>query len=70
MHTAICGRLGVFSSMSSAMQRLPAGLAETAKPYRISDLIPKSCDGSHDKRSVQGLHGRAALADASMARPG
>ena len=31
------------------MQRLSAGPAETATPYRISDLIPKSCDGSHDK---------------------
>ena len=31
------------------MQRLSAGLAETAKPSKISDLIPKSWDGSHDK---------------------
>ena len=65
MHTAINGRLDPISSISSAMQRLSAGLAETAKPYRISDLIPKSWDGNHDKRSVQELHGRAALVDAS-----
>ena len=31
------------------MQRLSAGPAEVAKPYGISDLIPKSWDGSHDK---------------------
>ena len=31
------------------MQRILAGPAETAKPYRISDLIPKSWDGSHEK---------------------
>ena len=37
------------SAASIAMQRLPAGPPETAKPYRISDLIPKSWDGSHDK---------------------
>ena len=37
------------SSISSAMQRLSACPAETAKPYRVSDLIPKSWDGSHDK---------------------
>ena len=31
------------------MQRLSAGPAEAAKPHRISVLIPKSWDGSHDK---------------------
>ena len=49
MHTAISCRVGAISSISSAMQRLSAGLAETAKPHRISDLIPKSWDGSHEK---------------------
>ena len=48
MHT-INGRQGAISSISSAMQRLSAGPAETAKPHRMSDLIPKSWDGSHDK---------------------
>ena len=48
MHTANKGRLDAIS-ISSAMQRLSAGPAETAKPHRISDLIPKSWDGSHDK---------------------
>ena len=37
------------SSISSAMQRPSACPAETAKPYRVSDLIPKSWDGSHDE---------------------
>ena len=49
MYTAINGRLDATSSISSAMQRLSAGPAEPAKPYRISGLIPKSWDGSHDK---------------------
>ena len=49
MHTAINGRLDAISSISSARQRISAGPAEAAKPYRISDLIPKSWDGSHDK---------------------
>ena len=49
MHTAIKGRLGAISSISSGMQRLSAGPAEAAKLYRISDLTPKSWDGSHDK---------------------
>ena len=31
------------------MQRVSAGPAETDMPYRMSDLIPKSWDGSHDK---------------------
>ena len=48
VHTAINGRLSAISSISNAMQRLSAGPAETAKPYRISDLIPKSWNGSHD----------------------
>ena len=48
MHTAINGRLDAISSISSAMQRLSEGPAETANPYRVSDLIPKSWDGSHD----------------------
>ena len=30
-------------------RELSACPAETAKPYRVSDLIPKSWDGSHDK---------------------
>ena len=49
MHTAINGRLDAISSIPSAIQRLSTGPAETSKPYRISDLIPKSWDGSHDK---------------------
>ena len=49
MHMAINGRLGAISSISSAMLRLSAGPTETAKPYRTSDLIPKSWDGSHDE---------------------
>ena len=49
MHTAINGRLDAISSISSAMQRISAGPAEPAKPYRISDLIPKCWGGSHDK---------------------
>ena len=49
MHTAINGRLIAISSISSAMQRLSAGPAGACKPHRISDLIPKSWDGSHDK---------------------
>ena len=36
-------------NISSAMQSLSAGPVEAAKPYRISDLIPRSWDGSHGK---------------------
>ena len=49
MHTANNARLDSISSISSAMQKLSAGPAETAKLHRISDLIPKSWDGSHEK---------------------
>ena len=49
MRTAINGRLDAIGSISSAMQRISAGPAEAAKPYRISDLIPKSWEGRHDK---------------------
>ena len=42
MHTAINSRLDAISSIS-------AGAGEAAKPNRISDLIPKSWDGRHDK---------------------
>ena len=41
--------LDAISSISSAMQRLSACPAAVAKPYRISDLIPRSWDGSHNK---------------------
>ena len=44
MHTAINGGLDGISSISSAMEWLSAGPAKTAKPYRSSDLIPKSWD--------------------------
>ena len=49
MHTPINGRLDAINSISSAMQRLSAGPAETAMPFRISDLIPKSWGGRHEK---------------------
>ena len=49
MHTAVNGSLYTISSISSAMQRISAGPTETANPYRISDWIPKSWDGSHEK---------------------
>ena len=55
MHTAINGRLDATSSASSAMQRLSAGFAETATPYRISDLILKCWDGSHEKGQFRNL---------------
>ena len=66
MHTAINGRLDAINSMSSALQRLSAGPAETAKPYRISDLIPKCWDGSHDKGQFENF----MAVDASMVGPG
>ena len=53
MRMAINGRLDAISSISSAMQRLSAGPAGTAKPFRISDLILKSLDGSHDKGQLR-----------------
>ena len=49
MHTALNGRLDAISSISNTMQKLSAHPAETAKPHKISDLIPKSWDGSHYK---------------------
>ena len=49
MQTAVNDRLDAISSIPSAMRRFLAGPAETAKPYRISELIPKSWNGSHDK---------------------
>ena len=70
VHTANNGRLDAISSISSAMQRLSAGPAETARPCRISDLISKSWDGSLDGGQFQELHGRAALVDAGVVRPG
>ena len=48
MHTAIDGKLGC-NQQQLQCYRLSAGPAEVAKPYRISDLIPKSWDVSHDK---------------------
>ena len=48
MHEAINGRLDAIS-ISSTMQRISAGPAEAAKPYRIRDWIPKSMDDSHEK---------------------
>ena len=49
IHTAINGRLNAINSVPIAMQRFSEGLSETAKSYRMWDLIPKSWDGSHDK---------------------
>ena len=49
MHTAINGTPVAIGSISSAVQRISAGSTEPAKPYRISDSIPKNWDGSHEK---------------------
>ena len=70
MHTTINGRLDAISSISSAMQRLSAGPAETAKPHRIRDLIPKSWDGSHDRGQFRNFMAELHLVHASMVRPG
>ena len=55
MRTAINGSVDAINSISSAMQRLSAGSAETAKPYKISDLIPKGWDGNHEKFQFRNL---------------
>ena len=68
MHTATNGRLDATSSISSAVQGLSAGSAETDKPYS-SDLIPKSSDGSHEKGQFRNFMAEAALVDACMVRP-
>ena len=57
MHSPINGTLDAISSIPSSIQRLSAGPAETAKPYRISDLIPKSWDGSHEKGQFRNSSG-------------
>ena len=49
MHATINGKTDAINSISSALQRISAGLAETAKPYKISDLIPKSWDGNNER---------------------
>ena len=70
MHTAINGRLDANSSIYSAMQRISACPAEASKPYRISDLIPKSWDGSHDNGQLRNFMAELALVGASMVRSG
>ena len=49
MHATINGRVDAMNSISSALQRISAGLAETAKPRKISDLIPKNWDGNNER---------------------
>ena len=49
MHTAINGRLEQSAASQVPCRGSQHCLVETAKPHRISDLIPKSWDGSHDK---------------------
>ena len=57
-------------TLQHQIRRHAETLSRSAKPHRISDLIPKNWDGSHDKRPVQEVHGRTAFVDASMVRPG
>ena len=38
-----------FNGISVALQKMSKGSPETVMPYGISDLIPKSWDGSNDK---------------------
>ena len=42
-------RQEIADSLQRVREEIHAGFAETAKPYRISDLIPKSWDSSHEK---------------------
>ena len=67
---AINGRLDAISSISSAMQKLSAGPAKTATPYRISDLIPKSWDDSHDKGQLRNFMAELNLWMHALVRPG
>ena len=52
-HTGVkkCTRQSMADRMKSTASPVPcrAGPAETAKPCRIGELIPKSWDGSHEK---------------------
>ena len=65
VNEAICGRMDMLNSISTALQNVSARPAES-KPYRISDLIPRNWEGSNEKRRVQKLHVGLALVDASV----
>ena len=45
---ATSGRMDMFNSVNTALQNVSARPAE-AKPYRISDLIPRNWEGSNEK---------------------
>ena len=67
VNDTMSGRMDMLNSINTALQNVPARPGET-KPYRISDLITRNCEGNDGKRIVQELYVRFALVDASMVR--
>ena len=59
VNEAISGRLDMMNSISAALQRVTAKSAES-KPYRISDLIPRTWEGGNERgefrRFMSDLH--------------
>ena len=63
----INGRMDMLSSISAAIKDVSAKTGDS-KPYRISDLIPRNWEGSHEKGEFPKLHVRPTPMDASMVR--
>ena len=45
----VCGIVDMLSSINTALKNVSAK-PSASKPHRISDLIPRNCEGSNDKR--------------------
>ena len=67
MNEKINSRMDMLNSISTAMQSMSVRPSDF-KPYKISDLIPRSWEGKNEKKRIPKLHVRLALVDASMVR--
>ena len=52
VNEAISGRMDMLNSIKTALQNVSARPAQS-KPYRISDLNPRNCEGSNEKGEVR-----------------
>ena len=48
MNETVNGRMDMLNSINTALQNVSTK-ATDSKPYRISDLIPRNWEGSHEK---------------------
>ena len=67
MNETVSRRIDMLNSINTALQKASAK-PMVSKPYRISDLIPRTWEGINDKGEFRPFHVGPVLVDTSVAR--